>query len=219
MRNARAVPLARFGRGVRGEGSRYLRAYSKMRSPPAPLPLGRARGGSVGRYLSPFLSCLCIFLGCFVGPVVADEKQPVDFINPLIGASTADEFGAGKTFPGAATPFGLVQLSPDTITGGDNGPGYSYDHKTIEGFSFTHLSGIGWYGELGNFQVMPTTGELQIDRDRAKSPFSHDEEIAQAGYYSVMLKRYGHPRGNDGSAPGRYPAIHLSRGQDEPHPD
>ena len=85
-------------------------------------------------------------------------KEPVDFINPMIGASTNAEFGEGKTFPGAARPFGLVQLSPDTITGGDNGSGYSYEHPTIEGFSFTHMSGVGWYGDLGNFQVMPTTG-------------------------------------------------------------
>ena len=44
----------------------------------------------------------------------------------------------GKTFPGAATPFGMVHLLLDTMTGGDNGPGYSYTHKTIKGFSFFH---------------------------------------------------------------------------------
>jgi predicted alpha-1,2-mannosidase len=121
----------------------------------------------------------------------AGERAAVDYINPLIGASTSAEYGEGKTFPGAATPFGLVQLSPDTITGGDNGPGYSYEHKTIEGFSFTHMSGIGWYGDLGNFQVMPAVGPLQTDRDRAKSEFRHDEETARAGYYGVKLRRYG----------------------------
>lgn len=112
-----------------------------------------------------------------------------DLVNPMIGAITGSEdmtyggHGLGKTFPGAATPFGMVQLSPDTITGGDNGPGYSYHHKTIEGFSFTHMSGIGWYGDLGNFQVMP--GRLE------KSAFSHDEERAEAGYYRVRLSDVG----------------------------
>jgi len=121
----------------------------------------------------------------------------VDSINPMVGASTSVDYGEGKTFPGAATPFGLVQLSPDTITGGDNGPGYSYEHKTIEGFSFTHLSGIGWYGDFGNFLVMPTTGILKTERgvngggDGYRSHFSHDTEIAQAGYYSVRLDDYG----------------------------
>src|SRR6266850_1544960 len=82
-----------------------------------------------------------------------EDRALVDCINPIIGASTSSQLGEGKTFPGPATPFGLVQLSPDTITGGDNGPGYSWEHKTIEGFSLTHMSGIGWYGDLGNFLV------------------------------------------------------------------
>jgi predicted alpha-1,2-mannosidase len=120
-----------------------------------------------------------------------------DSINPMVGASTSVAYGEGKTFPGAATPFGLVQLSPDTITGGDNGPGYSYEHTTIEGFSFTHMSGIGWYGDLGNFLVMPTTGPLKTERgvqgggDGYRSHFKHDTEIAKAGYYAVTLDDYG----------------------------
>lgn len=118
----------------------------------------------------------------------------VDEVNPLIGAITQDSssiHGLGKTFPGAATPFGMVQLSPDTVTGGDNGPGYSYTMGTIEGFSFTHLSGIGWYGEFGNLQTMPTTGPREFDRERACSPFSHERETARAGFYAVTLDRYG----------------------------
>jgi predicted alpha-1,2-mannosidase len=120
----------------------------------------------------------------------------VDAINPLIGASTDDQRNPGKTFPGAATPFGLVQLSPDTITGGDNGSGYSYEHTSIEGFSFTHMSGVGWYGDLGNFLVMPTTGPLKTERgtngrqDGYRSRFRHETETAQAGYYAVTLDDY-----------------------------
>jgi len=124
----------------------------------------------------------------------AAAKEMVDGINPMIGAITLGGYGGhglGKTFPGAATPFGMIQLSPDTVTGGDNGPGYSFHHETIEGFSFTHMSGIGWYGDLGNFQVMPTTGPRLLDRDQAKSPYSHDREEASAAYYRVDLLRYG----------------------------
>jgi predicted alpha-1,2-mannosidase len=129
--------------------------------------------------------------------VLAQSKKPlVDFIKPIIGASTDDQHNPGKTFPGAATPFGLVQLSPDTVTGGDNGSGYSYEHKTIEGFSFTHMSGVGWYGDLGNFLVMPSTGKLKTDRgnkgaeDGYRSRFRHETEITQAGYYAVTLEDY-----------------------------
>ena len=118
----------------------------------------------------------------------------VDEVNPFIGCITKDPsspHGLGKTFPGAATPCGMVQLSPDTVTGGDNGPGYSWCMDTIEGFSFTHLSGIGWYGEFGNLQVMPTTGPRILDREQARSSYSHDRESASPGYYAVTLDRYG----------------------------
>ena len=127
----------------------------------------------------------------------ADEQKPlVDYINPIIGASTDDKMNPGKTFPGAATPFGLVQLSPDTITGGDNGCGYSYEHKTIEGFSFTHMSGVGWYGDLGNFLVIPSTGKLKMNcgvlgsNDGYRSRFHHETEMTKAGYYAVTLDDY-----------------------------
>jgi predicted alpha-1,2-mannosidase len=131
-------------------------------------------------------------------PAPAKDASPrplVDYINPMIGAGSSGGI-YGKTFPGAATPFGLVQLSPDTITGGDNGSGYSYPHKSIEGFSFTHMSGVGWYGDLGNFLVMPTTGKLRTERglngagDGYRSRFEHAGEVAQAGYYAVKLDDY-----------------------------
>jgi predicted alpha-1,2-mannosidase len=132
---------------------------------------------------------------------VAAASEPVpaaaDRINPLIGASTSVKLGEGKTFPGATTPFGLVQLSPDTITGGDQAPGYSYDHTTIEGFSFLHMSGVGWYGDFGNLQVMPTTGPMKLACGRLKHPgegwrsrFNHKTEKASANYYAVTLDDY-----------------------------
>lgn len=141
-------------------------------------------------------ACGALILASPAPGAEAGSRPLVDFINPLIGASTSVEFGEGKTFPGATTPFGLVQLSPDTITGGDNGPGYSWHHQTIEGFSFTHMSGIGWYGDLGNFLVMPTTGKFKPQRgtkgseDGYRSRFRHDSEVVKAGYYAVTLDDY-----------------------------
>ena len=143
----------------------------------------------------------CLFsavVSCLSGSAVtaAEDSPLLDCIKPIIGASTNDNMNPGKTFPGTATPFGLVQLSPDTVTGGDNGSGYSYEHKTIEGFSFTHMSGVGWYGDLGNFLVMPTTGKLKTERgvrgaeDGYRSRFHHETEIAKAGYYAVTLDDY-----------------------------
>jgi len=143
----------------------------------------------------------------FYVPVITAEaqpprtlKQPVDYVNPFIGASTnaaraGASHGLGKTFPGAATPFGMVQVSPNTITGGDNGSGYSYEHTSIEGFAFTQLSGVGWYGDLGNFLVMPTSGPLhtnagKVPTDGYRSPYDKASEKASAGYYAVSLTKY-----------------------------
>jgi predicted alpha-1,2-mannosidase len=132
-----------------------------------------------------------------------DVKSPSDYVDPFIGASTNTKdagahHGMGKTFPGAASPFGLVQLSPNTITGGDNGPGYSHEHTSIEGFAFTQMSGIGWYGDLGNFLTMPTTGELKtisgtLDKpdEGYRSRYDKASETAKAGYYAVDLTDYG----------------------------
>jgi predicted alpha-1,2-mannosidase len=130
------------------------------------------------------------------------ENDLASYINPFIGASTSTDaagvyHGLGKTFPGAATPFGMVQISPNTITGGDNGSGYSYEHKTIEGFALTQMSGVGWNGDLGNFLVMPTIGELKTSAGTAENPdagyrsrYSKEDEKAEAGYYSVLLNDY-----------------------------
>ncbi len=134
-----------------------------------------------------------------------NPQPPVDLVNPFIGASTSISkagaiHGLGKTFPGAATPFGMVQVSPNTITGGDNGSGYSYEHTSIEGFAFTQLSGVGWYGDLGNFLVMPSTGPLKTSAGRPGNPgheaegyraaYAKPSEKASAGYYKVFLSKY-----------------------------
>ncbi len=126
-----------------------------------------------------------------------NRRNPSEWVNPYIGASTSTKFGEGKTFPGPTLPFGLVQLGPDTITGGDNAPGYSWEHTTIEGFSFTRMSGVGWYGDFGNLLIMPTTGDFKPTCGRASHPgegwrsrYDHANEVAKCGYYAVTLEDY-----------------------------
>lgn len=141
-------------------------------------------------------------MSCHTGRHEAVEGPLSSYVNPFVGASTNTELagashGLGKTFPGATAPFGMVQVSPNTITGGDNGPGYSYEHTTIEGFAFTQMSGIGWYGDLGNLLVMPAVGPLHTfagteDRPEEgyRSRYDKKTEKASAGYYSVFLSDY-----------------------------
>ncbi len=91
-------------------------------------------------------------------------------------------------------PFGMVQLSPDTrLTGWDGCSGYHYSDDVIYGFSHTHLSGTG-ISDYGDILLMPTVGDVyltakngeQTDKGYA-SRFSHLNETAQPGYYSVKL--------------------------------
>jgi predicted alpha-1,2-mannosidase len=151
------------------------------------------------KYLMASISSLLLTVFSGAGQL---PRKPVSYVNPFIGASTSiDKAGAshglGKTFPGATTPYGMVQVSPNTITGGDNGSGYSYEHTSIEGFAFTQLSGIGWYGDLGNFLVMPSTGPLitaagSPEQDSAgyRSTFAKQSEAASPGFYKVLLSKY-----------------------------
>lgn len=145
---------------------------------------------------------LAIVATLLSGCSAQESFSPADLVNPMIGASTSTDaagvyHGLGKTYPGATVPFGMVQLSPDTITGGDNAPCYSDEHKTIEGFSFMHMNGVGWYGDLANFQVMPTTGEMKFIAGKEdgsisgwRSAYDKSTEVAKAGYYSVGLTDY-----------------------------
>ena len=73
--------------------------------------------------------------------VHAENKPPVEYVDPLIGTdvySPGGAMGEANVFPGATTPHGMVQLSPDT---GRHIAGYLYSDDHIEGFSFTHFSG------------------------------------------------------------------------------
>ncbi len=121
----------------------------------------------------------------------ARQQSPVQVGEPLVGY--VDPFigtgGGGHTFPGAAVPGGLVQLSPDS---GKQGPdwsaGYHYSDTEIAGFSHTHLSGSG-VGDLCDILVTPTQAGAEMPGSVA-SPFSHDKEKAVPGYYSVDLEAF-----------------------------
>lgn len=135
--------------------------------------------------------------------LIMNAQNLVSYVNPMTGTKNM-----GHTFPGATAPFGMVQLSPETnqepyaIDGKYNPEtyrycsGYQYEDSTIFGFSHTHFSGVG-HSDLGDFLVMPTVGKLHLEPGNVKtqksgyhSQFSHQNEKAEAGYYSVLLDDY-----------------------------
>lgn len=133
-------------------------------------------------FLTSVISCL-ILSGC-----TTHNESPYSLADPIVGTGFH-----GHTYPGATTPFGMVQLSPDTRYGDwDACSGYHYSDSTLDGFSHTHLSGTGC-ADLGDILVRPTSKEVDTNAARLYNPakFSHENETARPGYYSVKLEDEG----------------------------
>jgi predicted alpha-1,2-mannosidase len=134
-----------------------------------------------------------ILTSCTTEPpidIAKNDKPLIEYVNPFIGTG-----GHGHTYPGATMPFGMMQLSPDTrLDGWDGCSGYHYSDAYIYGFSHTHLSGTG-VSDYGDILLMPTNAinfnNGSNKKEGYRAHFSHDNEIAQPGYYKVHLDSTG----------------------------
>ena len=121
------------------------------------------------------------------------REDPLAWVDPTLGSG-----GHGHVFVGASVPFGMAQPGPTSIPQGwDWSSGYHASDSTVIGFSQTHLSGTGC-ADLFDITVMPVTGPVRYGRGTEGNPDSgfwsyadRTREIAQPGYYSVPLQRYG----------------------------
>lgn len=127
-------------------------------------------------------SCIVILLcTLFVVNLYSDN---IDFVNPFIGTGAN-----GHINPGAVRPFGMVKAGPDTGTKGwDYCAGYRYEDNRILGFSHTHLNGTG-IGDYLDILILPGIGEdfNGTGNGNRGALFSHDNETATPGYYSVKF--------------------------------
>jgi predicted alpha-1,2-mannosidase len=136
---------------------------------------------------------LVFLAGGTASAIGAEPPDILVLVDPFVGTG-----GHGHTYPGATVPFGMVQVSPDTHTSGwDWCSGYHYSDTSIMGFSLTHLSGTG-IGDMLDVLLMPTAGPLQLEPGTREQPdsgyrsrFSHEQEKASPGYYSVRLADTG----------------------------
>ncbi|MDP2890201.1 MAG: GH92 family glycosyl hydrolase [Bacteroidota bacterium] len=142
------------------------------------------------------ISGALLLLAACTGPSTKSiqEDRLTDFVDPFIGTGYH-----GHTFPGAAYPFGQIQLSPDNGTQGwDWCSGYHYSDSVVAGFSHLHLSGTG-IGDLADISFLPVASEVTFQKGEKNADFvtryagkySHDQETAKAGYYAVTLKNNG----------------------------
>jgi predicted alpha-1,2-mannosidase len=111
---------------------------------------------------------------------VALVSDPTDYVNPMIGTKKGVDWE--NTFPGVTAPFGMMQFSPDTTSGPT---GYSYDDNAIKGFSLDHFS--GGCSSFGDIPLLPVTGAVGDNPAARTEHFSHDDEHAAPGSYSVKL--------------------------------
>ncbi|GAA2038591.1 GH92 family glycosyl hydrolase [Catenulispora yoronensis] len=125
------------------------------------------------------LVCAGTYLPAFTSSAQAAAlvSNPASLVNPFIGTTNL-----GDDFPGADVPFGMVQWSPDTPSA-PSGGGYEYNDSSITGFSLTHIAGPGC-GAAGDIPILPTVGAVN---GSATDSFSHSNESASAGQYSVTL--------------------------------
>ncbi|MDB2586920.1 GH92 family glycosyl hydrolase [Flavobacteriaceae bacterium] len=131
---------------------------------------------------------LFILSGCTLGnpPSIKSDFDPLKYVDPFVGTG-----GHGHTFPGATTPFGMVQLSPDTrLEGWDGCSGYHFSDNYIYGFSHTHLSGTG-VSDYGDILLMPAGAKNWHNgaesKDGYRQYFNHKNEVASPGFYQVYL--------------------------------
>lgn len=122
----------------------------------------------------------------------SQEIELIDEVNPNIGAAHSRWF----FYTPAANPFGMAK--PAASTNGQYGnksgweaTGYDQRHESIEGFVNFHEF------QIGGIAVMPTVGPLKTIAGKLEKPdegyrsrFSHENEVAQPGYYKVKLDDY-----------------------------
>jgi predicted alpha-1,2-mannosidase len=149
----------------------------------------------MSKYYSALAALLLLLASCSHNSAdISQQERLTRFVNPFIGTGYH-----GHTFPGAAFPFGQVQLSPDNGTQGwDWCSGYHYSDSVLAGFSHLHLSGTG-IGDLADISFLPVTEEVTFIEGEKNSDFvkrysgrySHSKEAAEPGYYSVILDNNG----------------------------
>lgn len=116
---------------------------------------------------------------------IVQKRDPVDWVNILMGTDSKPSLSNGNTYPAIAVPWGMNYWTPQTGAMG-NGWQYQYGAEKIRGFKQTHQPSP-WMNDYGQFSIMPVTGHLKFGEDDRASWFSHKTEIAKPYYYSVYL--------------------------------
>lgn len=141
------------------------------------------------------ISILILFFLSIVVTIVYSQTMDnsTQYVNPFIG--TADAHfpskweGHGRVYPGAVAPYGYVQFTPETRVKGQRG----YDYADTSIYFFSCLKHAGGFpgGSSGMMRIMPVADPDHFRLYQYSRPFDHQNEVAQAGYYSVVFSDDG----------------------------
>ncbi len=136
-----------------------------------------------------YLYCYSLLISLlFASNTYADDFDPVEYVNPLMGTQSTFELSTGNTYPAIARPWGMNFWMPQTGKMG-NGWAYVYTENKIRGFKQTHQPSP-WINDYGQFSIMPVVGKPEFNQDKRASWFSHKSETAKPYYYSVYLAEH-----------------------------
>lgn len=135
----------------------------------------------------------CLFSSVMVlSSFVPKAQNLLKYVDPEIGTAHSRWF----FYTPAAVPGGMAKLAPSTNghygnPSGWEAVGYDTRQNSIEGFVHFHE----W--QVGGISFMPTNGPLMVkpgDLDKPhsgyRSQFDRKNQIAQPGYYKVLLDDY-----------------------------
>lgn len=128
-------------------------------------------------------------------PVKKVYNKLSEYVDTRRGTLSNGSFSRGNNFPATAVPHGFNFWTPVTDAGGVWLYQYheSNDSTTnlpkLQALSLSHEPSP-WIGERNTFQVMPsdTAGIPSANRSTRALTFKHENEIAQAHYYSVKFE-------------------------------
>lgn len=137
-----------------------------------------------------------LFSGCWRDPTTSQRfnnsgppTQKIGWVDTRNG-SGGFWWASGHTSPAANAPWGAMRLGPDTAQFGKitSSSGYHFSDTEILGFSHTRLHGTGAY-DGGTLRVKPLMGDFSFSQAQKKKIFfSHSEEVASPGFYSVRMR-------------------------------
>jgi len=140
-----------------------------------------------------FIASLFIPVIFMMLPSQANAQDPLQYVDPGIGTAHSRWF----FYTPAAVPRGMAKLAPSTNghygnAQGWEAVGYDIRQHSIEGFVHFHewqVGGVSFMPTTGTLKVKP--GELDKPGSGYRSAFDRKHEIAQPGYYKVLLDDYG----------------------------